>query len=48
MVLNDFSLPFQNNSEGQKDILSPFLFKARTEISFFWSIFSNAMIPLLS
>ena len=29
MVLNDFSLPFQNNSEGKKDILSPFLFKAR-------------------
>ena len=48
MVLNDFSLPFQNNSEGKKDISSPFLFKARTEISFFWSILSIAMIPLLS
>ena len=29
MVLNDFSLPFQNNSEGKKDILSPFLLKVR-------------------
>ena len=28
-VLNDFSLPFQNNSEGKKDILSPFLLKVR-------------------
>ena len=28
-MLNEFSLPFQNNSEGKKGILSPFLLKVR-------------------
>ena len=91
MILNDFSLPFQNSSEGKKGILSPFLWgcpgvpvhggipivftsihgvvtqfvnvsflcvpvhedttlfiQSAKEMSFFWSILSIAMIPLLS
>ena len=34
-ILNDSSLPFQNNSAGKKDILSPFLLKIRMKFLFF-------------
>ena len=47
-VSNDFSLPFQNISEGKKRHFVSLFIQSTKEISLFWPIFSFAMIPLLS
>ena len=44
-ALKDFSLPFQKNSERKKDILSPFLFKARKKFLSF-GLFSLLLLFL--